>query len=45
MALGGNSRPPTTQTPTKTFPQWKDPLYVGKYDELQRLIIIPDGMR
>ncbi|TMW80988.1 hypothetical protein EJD97_012989 [Solanum chilense] len=44
MDLGGNSRPPTIHTPTKASTQWKDPLNVGKYDELQRLIIIPDGM-
>ncbi|KAH0652482.1 hypothetical protein KY289_030160 [Solanum tuberosum] len=44
MALGGNSRPPATQPPTKASAQWKDPPNVGKNDELQRLIIIPNGL-
>ncbi|KAG5595166.1 hypothetical protein H5410_036398 [Solanum commersonii] len=44
MDFGGNSRPLATQPPTKASAQWKDLPNVGKYDELQRLIIIPNGL-
>ncbi|KAG5594644.1 hypothetical protein H5410_035876 [Solanum commersonii] len=44
MDLGGNICPPVTQPPTKSSAQWKDPLNVGKYDELHRLIIIPNRL-
>ncbi|KAK4713275.1 hypothetical protein R3W88_019182 [Solanum pinnatisectum] len=39
MALGGNSRPPVTQPPTKASALWKDPPNVGKNDESAKAMV------
>uniref|UniRef100_K4CCA1 Uncharacterized protein n=1 Tax=Solanum lycopersicum TaxID=4081 RepID=K4CCA1_SOLLC len=44
MAIGGNSRPQATRPRLKASAQRQNPPNVGKYDELQRLSLNPDGL-